>query len=139
MVLPERRNQGLSLALLREMKTLARTNGARELLAPVRPTWKQYYPLTPMNHYVQWTRDDNTPFDPWLRTHWRLGARGLGIAPSTLTVTGTVAEWESWTGMAFPDSGHYVVPGALQPVVIDREEDLGRYDDPNYWMAHPIG
>ena len=38
--------------------------------------------------------------------------------------------------MAFPDSGPYVVPGALQPVRIDREHDVGRYEDPNIWMKH---
>jgi hypothetical protein len=40
--------------------------------------------------------------------------------------------------MRFPDSGSYVVPGALQPVVIDRAADEGRYEDPNVWMRHPI-
>jgi hypothetical protein len=30
------------------------------------------------------------------------------------------------------------VPGALQPVVIDRELDEGRYEDPNVWMRHTI-
>jgi hypothetical protein len=35
-------------------------------------------------------------------------------------ISGTVAEWEEWTGMRFPDSGAYVVPGALVPVDIDR-------------------
>ena len=58
--------------------------------------------------------------------------------PEALAVVGTIAEWEAWTGIAFPESGQYVVPGALQPVVIDRERDIGRYDDPNIWMRHPI-
>ena len=40
--------------------------------------------------------------------------------------------------MTFPDSGPYVVAGALQPVVIDRERDQSRYEDPNVWMRHPI-
>ena len=31
-----------------------------------------------------------------------------------------------------------VVPGALQPVVIDRERDEGRDEDPNVWMVHPL-
>ena len=38
-----------------------------------------------------------------------------------MVVTGTVAEWEEWTEMALPESGAYVVPGALVPVEIDRE------------------
>lgn len=57
--------------------------------------------------------------------------------PEALAVFGTVAEWEAWTDLAFPESGRYVVPGALQPAVIDRERDLGRYDDPNIRMRHP--
>jgi len=40
--------------------------------------------------------------------------------------------------MRFPDSGPYVVPGALQPVRIDREADEGRYEDPNVWMRHRV-
>jgi hypothetical protein len=40
--------------------------------------------------------------------------------------------------MAFPESGLYVVPGALQPVAIDRERDEGRYEDPNVWMRRAL-
>jgi hypothetical protein len=40
--------------------------------------------------------------------------------------------------MSFPESGPYVVPGALQPVLMDLERDEGRYEDPNVWMRHPI-
>ncbi len=49
---------------------------------------------------------------------------------------GSVADWEAWTGMRFPESGQYVVPGALNPVTIDREADQGRYIEPNVWMLH---
>ena len=40
--------------------------------------------------------------------------------------------------MAFPDSGEYVVEGALVPVEIDRDADVGRYVEPNVWMRHPV-
>jgi hypothetical protein len=62
----------------------------------------------------------------------------LRVAPRSLDVRGTVAEWEQWTGMAFPESGDYVVPGALVPVTIDRDRDEGRYVEPNVWMRHPV-
>jgi hypothetical protein len=55
-----------------------------------------------------------------------------------MVITGSLAEWEQWTKMRFPESGAYVVPGALQPVMIDCEKDLGRYEDPNVWMRHAI-
>src|SRR2546430_2013824 len=82
--------------------------------APVRPTMKERYPLTPMDRYIRWTRQDGLPFDPWIRVHHRLGAAILAVAPHSLVVTGAVAEWEEWTGMAFPETGDYVVPGAVQ-------------------------
>jgi hypothetical protein len=91
-----------------------------------------------IERYIHWTRTDGAPFDPWLRTHWRLGASILAVVPLGMLVTGTISEWEQWTGMAFPESGQYVVPGALAPVHIDRERDLGRYEEPNVWMCHPV-
>ena len=42
-----------------------------------------------------------------------------------MMIPGTVADWEEWTGMQFPETGTYVVPGALQPVEIDVESDAG--------------
>ena len=47
-----------------------------------------------------------------------------------------IREWEKWTGMRFPESGKYIVPGALVPVQIDCERDLGSYVEPNVWMYH---
>lgn len=133
------RGRNLSRAVLQAMQTLARTHNCPTLIAPVRPTWKSRYPLTPMARYVEWRRPDGAPFDPWIRVHWRLGAEPLGVAPETMTVQGTVEDWERWTGLAFPESGSYVVEGALQPVEIDRDRDVGRYVDPNFWMKHRVG
>ncbi len=138
MVDPAHRGQGLSRRIVEEMKALAARRGCGSLIAPVRPTWKGRYPLMPMERYVAWQRDDGAPFDPWLRVHHSLGARPLGIAPATVTVSAPLADWEEWTGMIFPASGSYVVPGALQPVSIDRVQDLGFYQDPNYWMEHAV-
>jgi len=55
-----------------------------------------------------------------------------------MRIEGTVAEWEEWAGMAFPESGEFVVPGALALVSIDREADHGVYVEPNVWMHHTI-
>jgi hypothetical protein len=70
--------------------------------------------------------------------HVRLGAEILAPVAESLLITGTVAEWESWTQMSFPSSGDYVFPQGLAPVTIDRSADLGRYWEPNVWMRHPI-
>jgi hypothetical protein len=133
------RGRGLSGVVLKAMKAIAAGRGLGALIAPVRPTWKERYPLTPMEHYVRWEREDGLPFDPWLRVHYRLGARFVAVAPESMVISGTVSEWEGWTGMRFPESGPYVVKGALRPVEMDLERDLGVYTEPNVWMRHPVG
>ena len=130
--------RGLSAEILRAMRSLAQERSMHSLVAPVRPTLKSSYPLTPFERYVGWRRNDGSPFDPWLRVHWRLGAEYLKVAPATVTVTATVADWEEWMGMSFPESGEYIVPGALQPITIDREQNVGRYEDPNVWMLRKL-
>ncbi len=55
-----------------------------------------------------------------------------------MTVTGAISEWQEWTNTSFPESGPYVVPGALQPIVMDLERDLSVYEEPNVWVRHPI-
>ncbi len=132
------RGQGLSVEIIRQMISLAAETGCDYLIAPVRPTFKDRYPLVPMNEYVQWTAANGEVYDPWIRVHLRLGGEIISIANSTLKVTGTVSEWENWTGIAFPGSGQHIVPGALVPVEIDRVLDTGTYHDPNVWIKHVV-
>lgn len=138
-VAPDRRGEGLSGRLIAGMRDLAVRHSLAKFVAPVRPTMKARYPLTPMDRYVQWRRPDGLPFDPWLRLHARLGAELLEVCERSMLIDGTVADWESWTGMNFPDSGAYVVDGALVPITIDRDADRGEYVEPNVWMSHPVG
>jgi hypothetical protein len=99
---------------------------------------KGEYPLTPMREYARWRRPDGTPFDPWLPVHWRLGARILRITPRGNTADARGAEWETWTGLRFPVSGRYVVPGAFQPIRVDRQRDRVDYEEANVWMLHRV-
>jgi GNAT superfamily N-acetyltransferase len=133
---PRYQGRGLSTLVIEGMRGIAAGHGLDALLAPVRPTLKARYPLIPMERYLTWRRADGQLFDPWLRVHERLGAEILGVCPGSLVVEGAVAEWEEWTGMAFPDSGSYVVEGALVPVEVDHARDVGRYVEPNVWMRH---
>ena len=137
LIAPEYRGQSLSRRMIERMAEIGRDHGLDTLIAPVRPTLKHRYPLTPIDRYLSWRRPDGTHLDPWLRTHERLGADIVKIAPESMRVSGTVAEWEEWTEMALPESGVYVVPGALVPIEIDREQDEGVYVEPNVWMVHP--
>jgi hypothetical protein len=87
---------------------------------------------------MSWRRADGSAFDPWIRTHERIGGVLVKPAPQSMVIEGSVAEWESWTGMALPGTGDYVIPDALAPLTIDRERDRGRYVEPNVWMAHEL-
>jgi GNAT superfamily N-acetyltransferase len=135
-IAPEARAQGLSSRMIKRMAEIGRDHGLDKLIAPVRPNLKDRYPLTPMERYVEWRREDGSHVDPWLRTHERLGAPIVKVATESMRIPGTVAQWEEWTEMALPESGSYVVPGALVPVEIDRERDEGLYIEPNVWMVH---
>ena len=134
----KQRGQGLSRVVLETMRGMAAHWKLDALVGPVRPTLKSAYPLIPMERYVRWTDDEGLPLDPWMRVHARMDAEIVRVIPRAMVVVGTVGEWEKWTDLRFPDSGSYVVPGALQPVVIDRERDEGRYEDPNVWMRHRV-
>jgi hypothetical protein len=131
------RRKGLAVAILSAMRTLAGRHGLTHLVAPVRPSWKERYPLTPIATYVGFRRADGELLDPWMRVHERLGARVGAPLPRSLQITGTVAEWESWTGLALPADGDYVFPEGLAPLRVDRAADLGEYFEPNVWMIHP--
>jgi GNAT superfamily N-acetyltransferase len=133
---PVYRGQGLSKRMIERMGEIGREHGLDTLIAPGRPTLKHRYPLAPMERYITWRRSDGTHLDPWLRTHERLGAEIVKVAPESMRVSGTVGEWEEWAEMGFPETAAYIVPGALVPVVIDRKRDEGLYVEPNVWMVH---
>ncbi len=137
-VAPSRRGDRLAGRMVEELRRRARAAGYRALVACVRPTDKHLYPLAPIDRYAHWTRADGAPFDPWIRLHVRLGGRIDRPAPASMTIRGSVADWEAWTGLSFPDSGEYVVPQATRPLTIDREVDLGTYLDQNVWVVHDL-
>lgn len=132
------RGKGISAHAVQAMKSMCFANGFHTMIAPVRPSFKSLYPLTPMERYIQWRNDDGLPFDPWIRVHVRLGAEIVKVCPQSMRITGTVEDWEHWTGMRFPESGMYIVPGALVPVEIDHDANQGTYVEPNVWMRHPL-
>lgn len=134
----ELHGSGLSALMLGEMRRIAAAAGFGDLVAPVRPSLKSLYPLTPMEAYARWTMPEGLPFDPWLRVHARAGASLVKVCARSMVIPGRVADWEAWTGLRFPESGTYVVAGALEPIEIDVESDRGVYVEPNVWMHHRL-
>lgn len=130
----DQQGQGTAAALITAVRDRAVAAGLTRVIAPLRPTLKTRYPLTDIATYQTWTRDDGLPLDPWLRTHVRLGATVLAPAPTSQTITGTVVEWEKWTGMAFPSGGTYTIPSGLSTLTITN--GIGTYTEPNIWVRH---
>ena len=133
---PHAQGRGLSRVMLEAMCDIGARHGLSDLIAPVRPSWKERYPLTPIERYVTWRGEDGLPFDPWIRVHERMGGEILKPEPHSLRITAPVAEWEQWTGIAFPEPGEYTFPRGL--ATLDVEDDVGRYWEPNVWMRHAI-
>lgn len=137
-IFPSARSRGLSGQMLVHMKEIAARHHLRWVVAPVRPSEKARYPLVPMERYAQWRRSDGQLSDPWLRIHERVGGRFAGIAPAGNVFMGSVAEWQEWTGLTIPETGEYVVSGALNPVQIDITRNVGVLTEPNVWMVHAV-
>lgn len=133
---PDYQGSGLSRLLIKAMGAAARHRGLAPLLAPVRPSWKDRYPLTPIERHAEWRRHDGLAFDPWLRTHQRLGGTILRSEPRSLEISAPVAYWEGWTGMWFAEDGSYVFAGGLAP--LDVSDGTGTYFEPNVWVVHDV-
>ncbi len=105
----------MAVAILGAMRTIAERQGLTRLVAPVRPSWKERYPLAPIERYVTWRRDDGELLDPWMRVHERLGARVSRPLPRSLLITGTVAEWDRVDRTGLPRVRRLRLPRGPRP------------------------
>jgi len=135
---PEFQGKGVSREMINSMMTIGLKNHFKELIIPVRPTSKKDYPLTNIHEYIQWKREDGLSFDPWLRVHLRAGAELIKVCDKAMLIEGSIEDWSKWTGMIFPESGKYIIPGALRPVEFDLEKDKGIYLEPNIWIKYDL-
>ncbi|MFF9901176.1 GNAT family N-acetyltransferase [Streptomyces longispororuber] len=137
-VAPRAQGRGLSGLMLRALRDNARAHGFTQVVAPVRPNAKHQEPATPIEEYARRTRDDGLPYDPWLRVHVREGGVIERVAPVSMTVSGTLAQWRAWTGLPFDREGLVEVPGALVPVHCMPERGYAVYVEPNVWVRHAL-
>lgn len=135
---PEFRGQGISDLVEAQIRLLAREQGMSHINTALRPTLKDQYPLHPIEEYAQWRRQDGELFDPWLRNWERRGAEFIKVEPESTVIEATVEQWESWTGLAYPVSGEYWLPGGLSTLTIDRENNIGRHCEPHVWVRIPF-
>lgn len=134
---PSHLGRGLSHEMLKAMRAAVKAKGHSTLFAPVRPNGKADAEL-PMTEYVQQFRDDGLPTDPWLRVHVKAGGKVVQVAPRSMVIAGSLAEWREWTGLPFDVSGDVIVPKALVPVHVDVAHDHAVYVEPNVWVRHDL-
>jgi GNAT superfamily N-acetyltransferase len=132
------RGTGLSHRMVAALRDAARDAGFTRLVAPVRPNGKHRYPNLPMADYIMMVRDDGLPADPWLRVHARAGGTIRQVAPASMVMAGSLAQWRHWTGLPFDRTGDVIVPEALVPVHCDAEHDHAVYVEPNVWVEHVV-
>ena len=137
-IAPHARGAGRSRQMLEAMKANTRARGFSDLYAPVRPNEKHRVPFMSMSDYVARARGDGLPEDAWLRTHVRVGGRVVKIAPYAMTIVGSLREWAQWTGLTFTHTGPVAIEGALSPVMISIEGDIGVYVEPGVWVHHAL-
>lgn len=135
---PGWQGRGVSSLLLTAMREAARARGFDTLVAPVRPSGKHLEPATPLGEYAYRTRTDGLPHDPWLRIHVRAGGVLEKIAPASMVVGSSLANWRAWTGLPFDVGGEVEVPGALTLVHSAPEHDHAVYVEPNVWVRHRL-
>lgn len=132
------RGRGLSTIAVRTMIDVARQHGLASLIAPVRPNRKSNYPQMPMEQYLQLRRADGQVVDDWLRVHLHLGGRIVRICHRSMTVEGSLEDWQKWTGIRFSQSGEHLLPGGIVPVECQIERDHCIYVEPNVWVEHRV-
>ena len=138
-VAPDARAKGFSTNMIETVKAIGKNEGMKFALAPVRPSRKSEFPMLSMEEYVRKQTEDGRIFDPWLRAHVATGGKILSVCNQSMTIPGSIKTWSRWTHRSFTQSGSFVVDGALAPVTIDIEKNLGTYVEPNVWVLHEYG
>jgi GNAT superfamily N-acetyltransferase len=133
---PIHRGKGYAARMIRAVHEKCEERSLDAVIVAVRPTVKCEYPHVPIRDYIAWTDMHGRVFDPWLRSHVSQGARVIGPCERSMVVEEHIAFWETWAGLRFETSGEYLLDGALVPISIDLERQVGRYQEPNVWVAY---
>lgn len=133
------RGKGHARTMIRALRDLSGRMGLDGLIAPVRPTRKDAHPLVPIGDYVNWVDDKGRIFDPWLRAHLSEGGRLVRPCERSMVVEEPLGFWETWAGRELEASGDFLIDGALVPISVDPTRRIGRYEEPNVWVAYGGG
>lgn len=134
----QHRHRGFARDMINAMRALAVTKRHAQVIAPVRPSAKCQHPFVNMDDYIAWSDDRGRIFDPWLRSHVAVGGEIVGVCDRSMVVEQSLDFWKPWTGRDLEESGLIPFDGALSPLQVDRAAGIGRYVEPNVWVAHRV-
>ena len=132
------RGHGLLKLLLQKAMHEAIAQGFRTMIAPVRPGAKAQFPRETMEAYCTRQTPDQRIYDPWLRAHIESGGVMTNICHNSALVRASLAKWRDWTCFSLEQSGREVISGALAPLEVNLEENLGTYREPNVWLKYTL-
>lgn len=136
-ILPEAQGHALSARMLAALAAQAETAGLKGLLAPARPTARARMPQLSIGDYARVRLADGRHFDPWIRTHERIGGRIIGTCSPSMCVSAPHADWERWLGERLPETGRLLIPGAIGYLELDG--GLGTLTEDSVWILHEAG
>src|SRR3989344_5404531 len=134
---PEFRSLKFSYALIQAAKEIATSLKLTCVLAPVRPTQKSQFPSMPIAEYLEKKSVNGEIYDPWLRTHEKLGGEILNICSESVLVKASLNKWQEWLGVTVLSSS-FVPEMGLVPVLVDQKKNVGIYSEPNIWVRYKI-
>lgn len=134
----QHRHRGLARDMINTMRALAVMNNCARVIAPVRPSAKCLHPYVPMDQYINWTDERGRVYDPWLRSHVAVGGKVTGVCDRSMVVEQPIDFWKPWTKSTLDQDGSVPFNGALVPLDVDLAAGVGRYIEPNVWVAHNV-
>jgi len=132
------RMKGYGRRLIRALGELAKAKGFQAVVVPVRPSAKARHPWVPISEYVSWTDEEGRVYDPWLRSHLSAGGRLVAPCKRSMVVDEPIGFWETWSNQRFETSGAFTLNGALAPLHIDLDRQIGTYEEPNVWVCYAL-
>ncbi len=137
-ITPDMQGKGLAVKIIKYLKSIVKDRGLKYFFVPLRPSEKKHSPYLDLQTYIELKGDDGYPVDPWLRTHIRAGGHIVCIAPYSMTIVGTVGQWQDWTNQEIRSSGQTLIDGGLNPLLVSMEHNHAVYVEPNVWIRHPL-
>lgn len=126
---------GYSKKIINHCKEHVASSTFSNLIIPIRPTKKHLFPKMSMEDYIK-IKNENQIFDPWIRTHLKGGAEIIKICEQSMTVEGNIDFWERLFNKKIIESGEHILKGALKPISIDLQNNIGVYKEPNIWIKY---